>query len=361
MSRLLTIQVARGIAANLVLVSHLFVVQAKYTAGGILPAFTLYGLAGVDLFFVLSGFIMVAVAGRGVGPIQFLWRRATRIYPTYWLISLAVLAGAILAPSTVNSSIPGPTSLWRSFLLIPNQTPPLLAVGWTLVHEVYFYVTFAIFLALRIPILVGLMGWGFVILLVLATVPVQVMELPVLRLATSPLTAEFMIGAIVGFLWTKRVVPGAIAAGVAGIAGLMLSIVYTAPKLSLATSPHLDAWRVLVFGLPSGLVIYAITGAEQLRPSWLQATKALVALGDWSYSTYLAHVLVVVAIGRLIFLLAPTGGVGASVALIAIGLPAANFTGAVIYTVFERRALAWLHQLRFIRQPVKPFAKELVE
>ncbi len=48
-------------------------------------AFTLYGISGVDLFFVLSGFIMVAVAGRDIGPIEFLWRRATRIYPTYWL------------------------------------------------------------------------------------------------------------------------------------------------------------------------------------------------------------------------------------------------------------------------------------
>ena len=85
MPQLRTIQVARGIAANLVVFSHLFLVETKYTAAGVLPAFTLYGIAGVDLFFVLSGFIMVAVAGRDIGPIEFLWRRATRIYPTYWL------------------------------------------------------------------------------------------------------------------------------------------------------------------------------------------------------------------------------------------------------------------------------------
>ena len=139
MSELRTIQAARAIAANLVVFSHLFFVEAKYTASSILPAFTLYGIAGVDLFFVVSGFIMVAVAGRDRGPIEFLWRRATRIYPTYWLVSLTVRATSLIAPTFVNSSITTPISLWRSFLLIPDRTFPLLAVGWTLVYEMYFY------------------------------------------------------------------------------------------------------------------------------------------------------------------------------------------------------------------------------
>jgi Acyltransferase family len=98
MPQLLTIQAARGFAANLVVLSHLSIVEAKYTRGDVLPACTFYGIAGVDLFFVLSGFIMVAVAGHYTGPVDFLWRRATRIYPTYWLISLPLLALAIVAP-----------------------------------------------------------------------------------------------------------------------------------------------------------------------------------------------------------------------------------------------------------------------
>jgi exopolysaccharide production protein ExoZ len=100
---------------------------------------------------------MVAVAGGNIGPMDFLWRRATRIYPTYRLVSLAVLV-AIVAPTVVNSSIQVPISLWRSFLLIPDRTLPLLAVGRTLVHEMCFYLVFAIFLALRIPIFPGRAG-----------------------------------------------------------------------------------------------------------------------------------------------------------------------------------------------------------
>ena len=200
MSQLRTIQVARGVAANLVVFSHLFFVESKYMIGGVLPPFTLYGISGVDLFFVLSGFIMVAVAGRDIGPIEFLWRRATRIYPTYWLVSLAVLAVAIVAPTIVNSSIQVPISLWRSFLLIPDRTLPLLAVGWTLVHEMYFYLVFAIILALRIPILAGLIGWGVIVRGIVATFSDQIANSPVLRLATSPLTAGIYDGGGSGFV-----------------------------------------------------------------------------------------------------------------------------------------------------------------
>ena len=218
MSELRTIQAARAIAANLVVFSHLFFVEAKYTASGILPAFTLYGIAGVDLFFVVSGFIMVAVAGRDRGPIEFLWRRVTRIYPTYWLVSLMVLATTLIAPTFVNSSITTPISLWRSFLLVPDRTFPLLAVGWTLVYEMYFYLAFAIFLALRISVFVGLIAWGVLILIIGAAFPDQIASSPVLRVVVSPLTAEFMMGAFVGMLWRRRCVPGALAVGAVGLA-----------------------------------------------------------------------------------------------------------------------------------------------
>jgi len=361
MSQLFTIQAARGIAANLVVLSHLFIVEAKYTAGGVLPAFTFYGIAGVDLFFVLSGFIMVAVAGHYTGPLDFLWRRATRIYPTYWLASLVVLALAIFVPTIVNSSINVPISLWRSFLLIPDRTVPLLAVGWTLVHEMYFYLAFAIFLALRIPIFVGLFAWGVILLLIRATIPDEVVAFPVLRLATSPLTAEFMMGAIVGILWRKRCVSGAIAIGAVGLSGLVLAIVYVAPMLSLATSRDLEAWRVVIFGAPSALIVYALTAAEQLHPS-VRAGRRLVALGDWSYATYLTHVLVISAIGRMLLFFMPSGGTSASLALIATGLAAANIAGSGVHVFFERPTLRWLHEFgaRFGR-PVQVACDQAIE
>jgi len=195
------------------------------------------------------------------------------------MVSLAVLAAAIAAPAMVNSSVTVPISLWRSFLLVPDETFPLLAVGWTLIHEMYFYLVFAIFLALRLRVLAGLVGWGVLLLVMVATVPDQVAASPVLRLVTNPLTLEFMMGAVVGVLWRNRRMPGVIAAGAIGLAALAVSIGYLAPLLSLVTSPHLDVWRVIIFGVPSALLIYALTGIEMLywKP---RSTALLVALGD---------------------------------------------------------------------------------
>jgi exopolysaccharide production protein ExoZ len=344
MPRLLTLQATRGVAANLVVLSHLSIVEHKYTHGGVLPSFTFYGVAGVDLFFVLSGFIMVAVAGRGVGPWKFLWRRAARIYPTYWLVTAVVLAITLVAPDMVNSSITGPISVWRSFLLVPARTPPMLAVGWTLIHEMYFYLVFAVFLALRIPVLFGLIAWGVVLLIVMTTIPNETAASPVLSLVMNPLTAEFMMGATVGLLWVRRRTPGAVIVGGIGAAALAFSVVYVAPVLSLSASAYLDAGRVLIFGVPSALVLYALSAAEH-RTKPPQRQRLLAAIGDWSYATYLVHVLVISAIGRVLALVVPAGGTGASLILISVGIVTANVAGAVIHLLFERPTLNWLHQL----------------
>ena len=163
------------------------------------------------------------------------------------------------------------------------------------------------------------------------------------------------MGAAVGLLWRKRHKPGTIAAGGIGLAGLVLSIGYLAPALSLATSPHLDAWRVGIFGLPSALLIYALAGIEQLYQKQ-RSPALLVAFSDWSYATYLTHVLVISAIGRALILVAPAGGISASVVLILAGLVAANTAGAGVHVLFERTTLSWLRQ--FGSRSVEPMADE---
>jgi hypothetical protein len=135
MARLSTLQVMRAVAVNLVILYHLTQFETVYAGKSILPAFCVYGMSGVDIFFVLSGFIMVAVAGKDIGAIQFLWRRAIRIYPPYWLVTLIILEFSRVGAAAATDTI----SLWRSFLLVPDSGLPLLTVGWTLVHEVYFY------------------------------------------------------------------------------------------------------------------------------------------------------------------------------------------------------------------------------
>ena len=86
-----SIQVARALAANCVLLSHLLIIEKKYGHGIILlPDSVSWGASGVDLFFVVSGFIMAMIAAREEAR-TFVMSRLTRIYPTYWFYSLAVM------------------------------------------------------------------------------------------------------------------------------------------------------------------------------------------------------------------------------------------------------------------------------
>jgi peptidoglycan/LPS O-acetylase OafA/YrhL len=108
---------------------------------------------GVDLFFVVSGFIMAVTTQRRASGAQpasaFLLRRVTRIYPCYLLVTGAVLAVFLWRPDLVNSSEDVRPDVLASFLLLPQEGLPLLLVGWTLVYEMLFYAVLAATLLVR--------------------------------------------------------------------------------------------------------------------------------------------------------------------------------------------------------------------
>jgi peptidoglycan/LPS O-acetylase OafA/YrhL len=339
--RLLSLQVLRGLAANLVIVAHLCASETKY-AGTTLPVFASYGIAGVDIFFVLSGFIMVGVTETSTSAGQFLWRRAIRILPAYWLVSAVVLAVSLIAPAWVNSSAHGPISIWRSFLLVPDNELPLLAVGWTLIYEAYFYLVFAVLLGLRIPIAIGLVGWA-ISLIILRNVAGDIVTAdPIGRVWTSPLTAEFIMGAAAGVMFRRGAMRFGAVAGVVGLTMLVVSIVVISPAISLPDDGRADGLRVILFGIPAALIVYSLAARETILP--YAPPGLLVALGDWSYATYLTHVLVLSAIGRVIHATFAPGLISA-VILAVLGMIGANLVGAVMFKCFERPVLRFLGQL----------------
>jgi exopolysaccharide production protein ExoZ len=135
-----SIQFLRGVAALGVLGFH-----AASRAGGSFGV----GAAGVDIFFVISGFIMWVVTSRRTPkPGQFLARRAERIVPLYWLVTLATATAAILAPSAFPAMRPTASHVVQSLFFIPHRDPtgliaPLIVPGWTLNYEIFFYLLFA--------------------------------------------------------------------------------------------------------------------------------------------------------------------------------------------------------------------------
>lgn len=261
----------------------------------ILPLIMRLGISGVDLFFVISGFIMVYVTWntprtlRNVG--RFLFARFTRIYPLYWLIAGLVYIAWRISPSLINFD-PEVTSIWRSFLLLPDNSYPMLKVAWTLIHELYFYSVFA--LCLLLPkrfLMVGLSVWALAILLMQQSgfCPLS----PTWRLIINPMGLEFYFGAVIGWLYMRgEALPRPKTVLIIGIALFTAALIYQA-GFALDPFPSYGQ-RTVVFGIPSALIVYGIVGIEARGT---RASEPMATVGDWSYSLYLSHVLTLSLLG----------------------------------------------------------------
>lgn len=296
-----SLQIGRGIAALLVVLHHataLVAVNAGATfAGGAFQG----GAAGVDFFFVLSGFIIFHRHAREFGQrdkvAEYTWRRLVRVFPVYWIVTVAVLCAAIAVPGYGGADIGSPPVLIKSFLLLPMNPGPLLFVGWTLTHELWFYLIFAGLIAFGGKWPRAMVAVWIATMMVLLALPESAERFanPWFRVAFSPLNLEFVLGCAAAWLVAKgrRCPAGAwrwlVIAGAAGFAALMWGGEWF-PIGNLRV-------RVLGFGFSAFLMVLGMAGARIHGSSPVEVRKgrfqaALVFLGDASYSLYLVHTLV---------------------------------------------------------------------
>lgn len=309
-----SLQALRALAALGVMLFHLLPFEAKYLHGAsIVPSGFSAGRAGVDLFFVLSGFLAVWTT-RGptsaAAAQRFLLRRVTRIYPTYWLYCIPLLVAAIAAP--VGDGRP---DLVASVLLIPNAAPPLLLVAWTLEFEIYFYLAFALLVWGRLGRLqrvLALASWGIIVVAAHALLaPTRAQA--VLDAVLSPLVFEFLSGCVAAYLCAAGI-PRALTA-VAGIAGcgiLAIGLFWSETLFAMS-------WlRVAVFGSGAALLLVGCFGEDvEIRRV---LPKVIVRIGDASYSLYLSHLFTIGIVGHLLSHLAHSVGVLATPAGHAVAL-----------------------------------------
>ena len=336
----------RACAALLVCAGHLYGVDQRFFGGPVLPPAVQIGSAGVDLFFVLSGFLMVHVSrdtGRGWRAVAaFLAARACRIYPMWWLALAAICLVGVWRPDWVFAHTGGVIHFAADFALWPTDRFPLLAIGWTLVHEVYFYLAFTLLLLLprrwlpaALAVWMALAIAGDLALAAPGALP------PWLRVATHPLTLEFGLGAAVGLLVARGARPapaGLIACGLAW-AFVAAAMAHEAPHLLLEQS-----WlRVLAFGPAWALVMWGCVGREQ--GTGRVTLRALTPIGDASYSLYLVHIAVLTAGARL---LAPLCGPSALDNVVAWGvlLSGSLIAALVLHRRVEAPMVAALARLR---------------
>jgi peptidoglycan/LPS O-acetylase OafA/YrhL len=283
---LANIQALRGLAAFLVVFVHL---ERLAELAGLPARATVFGNAGVDVFFVISGLIMVVTTSgkRAQTPQAFLRNRATRIAPLYWAITLAVFALALAAPQLLQSTTADPLGLAKSLAFVPYARPdgqmhPVVFVGWTLNYEMAFYLVFAA--GMLIPgRLAGLAASIGVLAAAALTGQILKPQDPLLAFYTAPMILEFGAGMVLGALLTRDRLPKdrrlAWPAAAAGLAALALML--AGPWLW----PVAD--RALMFGAPAVVIVACALVAERaglkLDAGWIQL------LGAASYSTYLTH------------------------------------------------------------------------
>ena len=302
--KLISVQALRGIAVLLVLFFHLTEVRRHYFGMLFSSNFSSFGNAGVDLFFVISGFVVVGAARRiersgARSALEFMYDRAARIYPIYWIYSLVLIIPFLLNPALVNSltRMHGAADYLRSFLLLPNSTSPVLLVGWTLVFEVYFYAVLAAMLLARVPIAAALVSWTAALFIcnVSWIGTADALTKPVLALVSSPLSLEFVMGAAVSYALLRPVRKRG-ASLLVVLAVILVSVLCLTLDLP---REDINLWfRTLVYGPISVILLVGTVSLEEYFHSRYFAW--LIAIGDASYSIYLSHTLILSAAGRLL-------------------------------------------------------------
>ncbi|NWD69928.1 acyltransferase [Pseudomonas gingeri] len=299
MERLYSLQGLRGLAVLGVVLFHMAAVEHKYSGGDtLLPGWVDFFQLGVDLFFVISGFVMVIVTrGRFQDLAQaqrFLFNRVSRIYPNYWLYFFITLVVYLVQPTLVNSSHGG-SNLWLSFLLLPNDRVLLVMVAWSLVFELWFYLVFSFLLGFRERWLALLMLAWAALLVTFNLLDSWRDYSSVLKIVLHPYALEFIIGSGVALFFYSRhsaKVPTA-------LLWLML-VAAVVPGFALINHFELFSTEGLPRMLLVGLVFGALTLSLALleRRRLIQCPRFLVFTGDMSYTIYLSHLLVLGVIGR---------------------------------------------------------------
>lgn len=338
-----SVQYLRAVAALAVVVFH---------AGERTGLHVTIGAAGVDIFFVISGFVMYLTSTRRpVTPGRFMLDRIKRIVPLYWIATGVMIAGAWvgLFPNLVLE----PVHALASLFFIPMQSPssgevwPVLVQGWTLNYEMFFYLIFAA--SLFCP-----PRWRLVFPLGILAALVTAGALaapagPIGLTYTQPILLEFAAGMLMAACWLKGWIPRwhtGLFLALAGLAGFALIFAFGLGFDARICGPLAT---MLVFG--------AITLETHGK---MPRLPGLTYLGNASYSIYLWHTFAVSVLVKIAgatglpplpsFLLAIAGGAVAGI--ISYQIIERPLNARLNAVLKDRRAIAFQPRAR-TRAPIE--------
>ncbi|WP_377299738.1 acyltransferase family protein [Rhizobium sp. SGZ-381] len=327
---LTTVQAGRALAALAVVLFHTEMVLQldKYLGTSTFPAAAAMQF-GVNFFFVLSGFIITTVHWRDLGVPEavphFLVRRLSRIYPPLWA-ALALSVALMVLMRTAPVSVLDILFAVTAFPL--RLSEPLLAVEWTLRHEILFYLLFLI--AILRPWL------GLALLAVWAALPYVLVNIDrhdPLAVVVSPYNTLFLFGMISAWCYMKTQMSKISSLGLLG-SGIALFALCWLVDVSIEGGEHTAV--LLVYGVASAAMLTGMVQAERLGA--LRAGPVIIWLGDASYSIYLVHFLAISATAKIVAPFALRGIIPHWAAFLFVTIIAVSF-GILFYLVIERSIL----------------------
>ena len=291
------------------------------------------GAAGVDVFFVVSGFLMWVISeNKPASPGRFFRDRLERVAPVYWIATCIMVAGALagLFPNLKLTL----QHVFGSLLFIPHRSPstddiwPVLVQGWTLNYEMFFYAVFAGTLVLPSKARLAVLG---VILVSLAGAGMLVdSSNPLFLTYTNPIILEFLLGALIGKLWLDRAIPSP-AAGIALIIAALAGFAFVGITYL--------GFNAFVFGPLSAALLVGVLALE--KGGVVGRIGPAAYIGDSSYSIYLWHTMAISVVAKFAMLLS----IPAPIAFL-LAVVGGVVVGAAFYEILERPIAASLKGLR---------------
>lgn len=262
--------------------------------------------AGVDLFFVISGFVIFLITGKRApsstsspqsgykNAKQFLLARVIRLAPTYYIFTTLIVATLLITPDSLNSAQLEIEQIINSYLFIPSmrhdgQIIPVLSVGWTLNYEMFFYTLFGLALLITRKNTASLVAGTLIVLVALGILLSPASAIG--KFWSSPILLEFLAGMLIAKIylssskWRQKLpLWPAILVFILGV-GMLLTI----PVWLWSIIPSsLPIHRIFYFGIPACLIVISLTIliSDQTDKRF---PDLLVSLGSSSYMLYLSH------------------------------------------------------------------------
>ncbi len=351
-AKLDSVQILRALAASVVVAGHVIAATAHFCAdqGCHSQRWPIATGAGVDLFFVISGFIMVIASGRmfgaRTGTRDFVIRRLIRIIPLYWAVTTLSLLLTLIGG---RRDLPELSAVAASYFFIPYDTTgrsdgfafPIVDLGWTLNYEMLFYALFAACIGQgrRRCIVLVTAALGSTIAIGWALQPSQV----ALRFWTQPISLEFVAGMWIAdlYLGGKLRLPSLVRV-VFAVAAVIFLAANPISDLHAPTTPNGLA-RAFGWGAPTALLLVSAIAGPLPWHGWLE--RCFVLIGDASYSLYLTHPFWILLLTRALSRLDLNVNAWVFAGLAFLGSVA---VAVLAHLMFERPVTAFL--LRYVKR-----------